>query len=87
MKCYPVKENPIGTTVSEILWYKLTDRHRFTLYYRLIHTALFLDIIVFVFRLLVADGDYFRTENIGYVDINAKGKTFVVHYNLDDSKQ
>ena len=35
MKSYPVKENSIGSAVSEILRYKQTDRHRSTLYYRL----------------------------------------------------
>ena len=25
MRSYPVKENPIGSAVSEILWYKQTD--------------------------------------------------------------
>ena len=42
MRNYPVKENPIGSAVSEILCYKQTDkltdkqtdRHRSTLYYR-----------------------------------------------------
>ena len=27
MRIYPVKENPIGSAVSEILWYRHTDRH------------------------------------------------------------
>ena len=27
MKSYPVKENPIGSAVSEILWYKQTHKH------------------------------------------------------------
>ena len=39
MRSYLVKENPIGSAVSEILRYKQpdkqTDRHRSTLYYRL----------------------------------------------------
>ena len=35
MRSYPVKENPIGSTVSEILWYKQTNRHCSTLYYRM----------------------------------------------------
>ena len=34
MRSYPVKENPIGSAVSEIFRYKQTDRHRPTLYYR-----------------------------------------------------
>ena len=39
MRSYPVKENLIGSAVSEILRYKQIDRqanrHRSTLYYRL----------------------------------------------------
>ena len=40
MRSYPVKENPIGSAVSEILRYKQTDRHRSTLYYRLAASSL-----------------------------------------------
>ena len=45
----------------------------------LINTAPILTKWLLFLRLLVADGDYFRTENIGYVDINAKGDILVVH--------
>ena len=27
MRSYPVKQNPIGSAVSEILWYEQTDAH------------------------------------------------------------
>ena len=48
MRSYPVKENPIGSAVSQILRYKQTDRkterqtdrHRSTLYYRKTNTRI-----------------------------------------------
>ena len=44
MRSYPVKENPIGSAVSEILWYKHknTKTNRQTSYYFIIRKFLFL---------------------------------------------
>ena len=66
MRSYPVKENPIGSAVSEILWYKHTDKQ----------TSCYFSILKYKF-VLVENKKLNSLLSLSHVDIGNFGSAFI----------